>query len=66
MDLITYEEYEEKHKKMTKVERAFYETYYNYNTMLRTKEALAEIAKLKEEMVAIKERILAEARAEKI
>ena len=65
MDIITYDEYKERYKKMTKIERAFYETYYKFHTKMLTEKALKEISDLKEEMRLIKESILKDIRNKK-
>ncbi len=47
---LSFKEYKEVHKKLTKIEVAFYETKYRYRSRLQEEETLAEIETFKQEM----------------
>ena len=65
MKTLTYTEYKEIHKKLTKTQRAYYETKYNYTTRLNEEIILQELEDFKKEIQEWKEKTLKKIRAEK-
>ena len=63
---ITFKEYKETYKKMTKNEIAFHETKHQYRTKLNEETLLAELDAMKKEMTETKRKILQKIRADKI
>jgi len=55
---ITFKEYKETYKKMTKNEIAFYETKHQYRTKLNEEFLLDELDAMKKEMIETKRKIL--------
>jgi len=58
MKILTYDEYKNIHKKLTKTEVSFYETNFLYRTKLQKEETQNDLQNIKDELVKIKEQIL--------
>ena len=65
METLTYNEYKEIHKKLTKTQRAYYETKYKYRTRLNEEITLQELADFRQEIQEWKEKSLKKIRADK-
>ena len=66
MRKLTFDEYKEIHKKLTKNQVAYYETHFGYRTKLQEETTLNEIAKIKEDMEIWRDNMLKKIRAKKI
>ena len=64
--MISYEEYKKTYKKMTKVERAYYEHNFGYGTRLNDEEIFELIEKTKKELQEKKDQILHNIEVQKI